>query len=352
MKEVDYIIVGLGLAGMAFCEQLESNNKSYVVFDYNDGDTASRVAGGLYNPVILKRYTLPWMAKEQLDLAIPYFKNLEDKLGVKAVYNLPVLKVFSSIEDQNNWFEASDKTGVSRFVNSDLHRKEYDNINAPFHYGEVKETGRIDIALLLNKYCDYLQKRGKYINKRFLHNALILNDNSIQYNDIVAKRIVFAEGFGIKENPFFRALPLVGNKGEYITIKAPKLKINAAIKSSFFIIPLGDDLYKVGATFNWKDKDTVPSKEAREELIQKLKKLISCEFQIVEHEAGVRPTTGDRRPLLGVHPKSPQLALLNGLGTRGIMMSPFLAKMLYEHLEEEKPLMSEVDINRFPQKFN
>ncbi len=352
MKEVDYIVVGLGLAGMAFCEQLENHNKSYVVFDYSDGDTASRVAGGLYNPVILKRYTLPWMAAEQLDLASTYFKNLEIKLGVKIIYDLPVLKVLSSVEDQNNWFEASDKKGVSRFVNSDLYRKEYQYINAPFHYGEVKETGRIDISILLNTYCDYLEKTRKYVNKIFDYEALELKDESVKYDDIIAKRIVFSEGFGIKQNPFFSALPLVGNKGEYITIKAPNLKSNAAIKSSFFIIPLENDLYKVGATFNWKDKDTVPSQEAREELVQKLKKLISCEFEIVNHEAGVRPTTGDRRPLLGIHPKLPQLALLNGLGTRGIMMSPFLAKMLYNHLEEGKALMSEVDINRFPKKLN
>ena len=58
MKEVDYIIVGLGLAGIAFAEHCERANKRFVVFDQG-GDGASRVAAGLYNPVILKRYSLP-----------------------------------------------------------------------------------------------------------------------------------------------------------------------------------------------------------------------------------------------------------------------------------------------------
>lgn len=54
--EVDYIIVGCGLAGIAFCEQLRQNNKSFVVFD-NSSQHSSTVAAGLYNPVILKRFT-------------------------------------------------------------------------------------------------------------------------------------------------------------------------------------------------------------------------------------------------------------------------------------------------------
>ncbi|KKL04323.1 hypothetical protein LCGC14_2617230, partial [marine sediment metagenome] len=57
MKELDYIVVGLGLAGMAFCEQLYGHDKKFIVVD-SGGASASRVSGGVYNPVILKRYTL------------------------------------------------------------------------------------------------------------------------------------------------------------------------------------------------------------------------------------------------------------------------------------------------------
>ena len=54
--DVDYIIVGLGLAGLAFAEELERNHKSFVVFEDNS-QNSSLVAGGVYNPVILKRFT-------------------------------------------------------------------------------------------------------------------------------------------------------------------------------------------------------------------------------------------------------------------------------------------------------
>ena len=114
-----------------------------------------------------------------------------------------------------------------------------------------------------------------------------------------------------------------------------------------FVLPLGNNLYKVGATFNWKDKTSNPSEEGKEELITKLKKVINVPYKIVDQTAGIRPTVKDRRPLIGVHTKYSQLCILNGLGTRGVMIAPTVAKQLFNHLEHEEELDSETDIKRF-----
>jgi glycine/D-amino acid oxidase-like deaminating enzyme len=350
LKKVDYIIIGLGLAGIAFCEELERAGKTFVAYD-SGVEGASRVAAGLYNPVILKRYTLPWKAVEQFDLAIPHYKNLEQKLSVSFMNPMPVCKVFSSVEDQNNWFSASDKPLLERFVSPRIQSNTNDFVTAPDGFGEVLETGRVAIKKLQKAYQDYLEKKKAFAKLKFVYSNITFKGDNVIYDGYESKRIVFAEGYGVKQNPYFSALPLVGNKGEYLIIKAPDLQLNAALKTSFFIVPLGDALYKVGATFNWTDKDTQPSNEARKELIEKLATLISCDYEIIDQEVGIRPTTGDRRALLGVHPKFKQLALLNGLGTRGIMASPLLAKYLFNFLEKGEPLPAEVDIMRFPKKF-
>lgn len=347
---MDYIIVGLGLAGIAFVEQCLAGGKSVMV--YNDGAPgASSVAAGLYNPVILKRYTLPWKAVEQFDLALPYYRTLQSKLDVQIIHSLPVRKIFSSIEDQNNWFAASDRPGLDRFIEPQLIQNTYAEIRAPYDFGEVKETGRIDIKTLQSKYTDYLKEMNAFAKAQFVHDELVITAEGVSYQGVCAKYIVFAEGFGIKLNPYFRNLPLVGNKGEYIIVNAPALKLNAALKSSFFIVPIGDDCYKVGATFNWTDKDVLPTATAKAELIQKFTALVNCEFEMIDQEVGIRPTTGDRRALLGVHPEYHQIALLNGLGTRGVMASPLLAKYLFDRLETNKALPEEIDILRFPKKF-
>ena len=350
MKKVDYIIVGLGLAGIAFCEQCIAAGKTVMVYD-SGAPGASRVAAGLYNPVILNRYTLPWKSVEQFDLALPYYKRLEAKLGTQITHTLPVRKVFLSIEDQNNWFAASDHPDLDRFIEPQLVKNTHSEIRAPYDFGEVRETGRVDIKILQSRYQEYLETMHTFAKAEFIHSDLVHEDVGVSYHGVSAKRIVFAEGFGVKQNPYFSALPLVGNKGEYLIIKAATLKLNAALKSSFFIVPIGNDHYKVGATFNWTDKDVVPTEAAKAEVIEKFSALVDCPFEIVDQEVGIRPTTGDRRALVGVHPKYEGVTLLNGLGTRGTMAGPLLAKYLFEFLELNIPIPEEINILRFPKKF-
>ena len=112
---VDYMVVGLGLAGTAFCETLRRNNKTFVVFN-DQSQTSSRVAGGLYNPIILKRFTLSWRADEQLAVSVDFYKQLEQFLNIQFDEKLNVLRKFASIEEQNLWFEAADKKSLKQFL--------------------------------------------------------------------------------------------------------------------------------------------------------------------------------------------------------------------------------------------
>jgi len=167
------------------------------------------------------------------------------------------------------------------------------------------------------------------------------------YNNYEAKQIVFAEGFGITKNPFFNYLPLKPTKGELLTIHAPDLKIDFVLKSSVFLIPLENDLYRVGATYEWDDMSPNITTKAKDELLNKLDKCLSCDYKVVDQVAGIRPTVKDRRPLVGQHYKHKNMFILNGLGTRGVMIAPYVAKQLFSYIEEGKPLEKEIDISRF-----
>ncbi|MEZ4802022.1 MAG: FAD-binding oxidoreductase [Gelidibacter sp.] len=346
MNEVDYIIVGCGLAGIAFCEQLDSNGKTYLVFD-DKSQQSSAVAAGLYNPVVLKRFTEVWKAKQQLALALPYYHKLETKLKVKLNHPLPVFRRFASIEEQNDWFIASDKPNLAPYLSSILVKNDNSSVVAPLGFGEVLQTGRIDTKLLTKSYKNKLKLEKRYVYETFEYAYLKIGDTVLEYKDIKANHIVFAEGFGMVHNPIFNDLPLNVAKGEVITIKAPDLKIDYVLKSSIFVIPEGNDLYSVGATYNWKDKTHQTTEEAKNELVFQLKELITCNFEIVDQRAGIRPTVKDRRPLVGLHPIYKNVAILNGLGTRGVMVAPYVAKQLFEHIEFGNPLDKEIDIKRF-----
>ncbi|SEF67476.1 NAD(P)/FAD-dependent oxidoreductase [Flavobacterium urumqiense] len=343
---IDYLIIGSGLAGISFAEKALQNDKSIYVLD-NNSQNSSKIAGGLYNPVILKRFSEVWQAQEQLLLMNEFYTVLEHKLKCKMDFKKPILRKFFSVEEQNNWFAASDKTALAPFLSTELIFKKYQGIDSPNDYGEVLQTGYVDTALLLNKYKKYLIKEKLFLEESFDYDALLIENDSIRYKNIEAKHIIFAEGFGMHSNPYFKNLPLDGTKGELFIIKATGLDLDVIVNTSVFILPLGNDLFKVGATYNWKDKTDLPTEEGKTELIERIKEIITCDFEIVEHFAGVRPTVKDRRPLVGTHQNYGSIHILNGLGTRGVMLGPAMAKALFDFIEFKTPLNKEIDINRF-----
>lgn len=346
---IDYLIVGCGLAGISFSEIALANNKSIVVVD-NDSQNSSKIAGGLYNPVILKRFSEVWQAQEQLLLMNQFYTDLEKKLQIKVDFKKPILRKFFSIEEQNNWFAASDKPTLAPFLSTSIITKKYSGIDSPYNYGEVLHTGYVDTASLLGNYKTYLLQEKFLLQESFDYERLEVLSNSIRYKNIEAKHIVFAEGFGMHANPFFNHLPLDGTKGELFIIKAPELDLDVIVNTSVFILPLGDGLFKVGATYNWKDKTDLPTEEGKQELVDRIQEIINCEFEIVSHFAGVRPTVKDRRPIVGTHLTSKSIHILNGLGTRGVMLGPAMAKALFESIESGIPLPKEINIDRFKPK--
>lgn len=342
----DFIIVGAGLAGISFAETAFLNNKTFTVIS-DDSQNSSRVAAGLYNPVILKRFSLPQDAAEHLAFIGPFYHKIQERLNVLFDHQLPVYRKFASVEEQNNWFQAMDKPVLEPFLSPNVIHKEYASLPSPFGFGKVLGTGYVDTVAFLEAYKQYLIEQELFTNDAFDYGQLIIGEDHIAYKGIKAEHIVFAEGFGIHSNPYFKHLPLDGTKGELLVIKAPQLQLDIAVNASIFILPMGNDIYKVGATYEWYDKTPNPTEAGKNELIEKLKELISCDYEIIEHLAGIRPTVKDRKPLIGTHPQYKRVHLLNGLGTRGVMLGPPMAEELYDSIVSGNPVRKEIGLHRF-----
>lgn len=345
----DFIIVGAGLSGIAVAEELLKRGRSIMVYE-DSSQSSSTVAGGIYNPVILKRFTLAWEADKQLEKAISFYRSLGDKLKVDLLQEMPIFRRFHSVEEQNDWFAAMDKPALAPFLNPHLFPEINPCIPGDFSFGKVNHTGVVNTSLLLESYKSYLKGRDLLISEDFQYNDLEISGNSCRYRSLEFDKVIFCDGFGIKNNKFFNYLPLNGNKGEYLIIKSEELQLKVAVKASIFIIPLGGDLYKVGATYNNKDKSPQPSGEAREYLEGKLKTMITCEYEIIDQLAGIRPATADRKPLVGRHPEFKNLYCCNGFGSRGVLIAPTVAEHLVELIENNEPLPQEIDIKRFAKR--
>lgn len=343
----DFIIVGFGLAGLNLVFQLQKQHKSFVVID-NASQQASKIAGGISNPLILKRFTKAWKADEFIPIAEKTYRELEHQLQINVFYPTPIYRKIKSAREQNDWFSATEKPALKPFMCGTL--KKLDPIPSKFDYGQVKNSSFLNTRKLIEKYAQILSLKDQFRNEFFNYKDLEIEDESFSYQGLRAQKIVFCEGFGMRHNPFFKTLPLIGNKGEYLLLKIPELNLKGIIKTAVTLIPLGNDFYKFGATYTRNFKNQKPEAHAREFLIAKLEEIIHCPYTIIETQVGIRPTVLDRRPLIGNHPQYKNMLILNGLGSHGVMIAPTAAQWLIASEYLHKPLPKEVDVKRYYHK--
>jgi glycine/D-amino acid oxidase-like deaminating enzyme len=200
---------------------------------------------------------------------------------------------------------------------------------------------------MLEAYRTYLKSRQAYQNEQFSYNDMIHEEGGIRWQEVRAKKILFCEGTYNGVNPYFNWLPVEQVKGELLLVHIPGMPAEEIINRGVFVLPVGNGYFKVGSTYQWDHPDWQPSLQGKQELEEKLQKLIKLPFQITDHKAGIRPACPDRRPLIGLHPEHQTVGVFNGLGTKGISIAPYYASHFVDYLEDNKELNPEVHINRY-----
>ncbi|MGF7139468.1 NAD(P)/FAD-dependent oxidoreductase [Roseimarinus sediminis] len=346
----DTIIVGFGMAGATLAFHLGQEGLPFLVVDKQQIN-ASKVAAGMFNPMVFRRLLKSWMADELLQYAGVLYPRIEKYLNIQCYHPLDYYKVLGS-EEEPFWIKRAGQSDTQPYIDDNCSEKpEIKLIHHPYGAARVRGAGYLDIPQFINNYRLFLTQNDAFLAGDFDYSALSIGNNRLNYKGIDAKRIVFCEGSFMSDNPWFSYLPFKSTKGEVLTIHCPDLNLGAAVNKKIFLLPLGKDLYRVGATYSWDQPDFVPSEGARQQLLDQLDKLLPLPYTVIDHRAGVRPTTNDRRPVLGPHPLHPNLYIFNGLGSKGVMLAPYFARQLFEFIFKEGHLNSEVDIKRYERKY-
>ncbi|MEZ4874193.1 MAG: FAD-dependent oxidoreductase [Flavobacteriaceae bacterium] len=295
----------------------------------------------------MKRITPVWNGLKFYEFALSFYEALTSKISSAALKKNTILRIFNSVEEQNEWFVACDQKELGALLSEEMVPNTIESLRAPLGFGRVLGSFQLNTHVLLDDYQQFLSEENVLMEEEFHYHLLQVRPEGLQYKDFIASKIVFAEGTAAIQNPFFPQEGLIPKKGEYITIKAPQLHLEDIVKGSYFIIPLGNDCYKVGATFAHQDTSFKTTEAGKETLIMGLKKAISVPFEVVNQEFGFRPTVSDRKPMIGNLPSAENIYFLNGLGTRGFLMAPLLSSHLFYFMEGLSEIPSEMDIRRF-----
>jgi len=335
------LIIGQGLAGSVLAMRLHKLEKDFLVIDNHRNNSSTEVAAGMWNPIVFRKLNKSWKADDLLPELERFYKSMEEKLGRSILHPLSIRRVHSSKFEADTWLEKKGLPGYQQYLGDETSVPE--GFSEP-EYGisTVHKAGYIDLTPFLQGVEEFLIEKNLLVQKEIGEDEVL--------KEFRNRTIIDCRGYRCADSPWWDFLPFGKTKGEVLTIHCPNLELNEIFNAGFFVCPLGDNTYRLGATFNWDEENNIPTQKGRDELVNKLKKWTSKPFDVVDHRAGIRPTVADRRPVIGRHPDISNLFLFNGLGTKGVMIAPFLSKVFLGHLFEGQEIPDDINLERWMKK--
>lgn len=336
----DVIIIGQGLAGTVLAETLTQRGKRVMTFDAPLPGRASQVAAGLVNPVSLRRTVLTWRASEMLAIAGAFYRDLGLQYDTTFWHLLSLAVLFPTAQEAGIWQLRMKDPEMMRFLRIDTGTDPaLDRLPQPYGRGLLDRCAWVDLPKLLAAHRHQAMAAGELEERRIAPSDIERLADGVRLQGCTAPLLVHCGG------PFAEVEGLVQVKGEGLTVRIPDLRLAKAVHRGVFLLPIGDDQYRVGATFGWSDVWSGPSEEARRYLLDRLERLVGCEVEVLDHWCGVRPASKDRRPILGRIGEHE--AVFNGLGSRGVVLAPWCAQHLCDHLFDGVELDEAVRPERF-----
>ncbi|NJM26204.1 MAG: FAD-binding oxidoreductase [Bacteroidia bacterium] len=209
----------------------------------------------------------------------------------------------------------------------------------------LRNCGYVDTQTYVEAVAKWITQHNILRRDEFRYDKVDLHASHVTYDGCKARAIIFCEGAGARNNPWFSWLPIRPLTGEVLLIQADK-PFEVILNRGVYVVPSGGGQYCVGSTYRHGAAEG-PTDEGRRELDTKLMELTTVNYRVTGQRSGVRPTTPDRKPLVGRHPDHACLWVFNGLGTKGISLAPYFSNYLVNCLENEVLVNNAVDISRY-----
>lgn len=349
MKLYDYVIIGAGIAGCSVAYELSKYSKSVLIIDEHSdvASGASGAAGAFLSPLLGK----PNGFKDLVTKALIYSTNLYKEEFSNYINNCGTTRIPKDEIDAQKFEE------YIPFMDFE-YQKEGDGFYFPI--GSVVNSYGICKEMVQNTQTLFNTKIEKI---EYQNSAWLVNEN------IQAKNLILATGIHTNLlDEFYLNIRAVW--GRRIDVKTTtKLEHNYHKECSLSKTFNGQ--VSIGATHHRVQKDVEDIEANHKNLLKKANEIHKLEdVTIVKDHVGARACSVDYFPMLGeiiqsketinefpyltngthVSPKRfkryNKLYIINGVGGRGFVLSPYLAKTLVEYIMNSKEINSTLTVDR------
>lgn len=349
---IHVVLLGGGLAGTFLAARLCAAGQQVTLIDDRSPHSASRVAAGMYNVITGRFGAKSWLADTLLAEIEAFFSLSLCQEARQYLHPTEIYRPFKTVEEYNKWTGRAEDPAFAHLVRFQEQPLLPEQLINPHGGIRIQGCGWVDTGRMIDALLHHLELHHhlRRLTGYLSYDSIDLEARTVQLRGerLAFDHLVCCEGHQFTHNPWFDHVRLIPNKGEILEIAAPELHLPFALSKKVYLVPVGGDRWVCGATYANQFDHPDPTPEGRAEIESYLQKAICVPYQVTAHWAGIRPTTPNRRPIVGTHPAWPHLHVLTGFGTKGILLGPYTARLLTERLLGSDPaLPPEADVQRF-----
>ncbi len=364
-KVYDYIILGAGITGCSTAYFLSKYNKNVLLIDRNIDVAfgASGAAGAFLSPLLGKPNKFKDLVTKALKFSTKFYL---DKIPSE-IKNCGVVRIPKDQEDEEKF------QSYTPFMD--------------FDYEEREGGYFFPIGSQVNSYniCKFLSKDVKKLFSYEIGSIERVDDTWLLNDEILCKNLILTTGADTKliNEDYFKLRAVWGQKIDILTSTENTTNYHKAcsLSHSTFYDEKQKNLVSIGATHNRVDValDDKSQEYVNLNLIEEdTKKLLGLandiktleDIELFDIKVGARASSVDYFPMVGklvdsaktlkehphfIHGTFVQdenlsfyddVFVLNGVGGRGFVLSPYLAYNLVEFIINQKDLEEDVQTNR------
>jgi glycine/D-amino acid oxidase-like deaminating enzyme len=337
------LIIGQGLAGTALAWRLHERGVPFVIVDREEPVTCSKVAAGLITPVTGMRLKVSWRFEVFYPEALRFYRQIGKRLGTRVFFPRGYVRLLKNEQERQKWPKRLRESEVGPFVHPQAPQLDPAIVTLPHEGFQQRHAAWLDTVTYLEASRHFF---GEAYRQASVEPSEVIDDaDGVVWRGERFSHVVWAQGWQAAKHPLFNWVPFQSALGTILTAKADLKGERRILNRGCWVIPRADGTLRAGSTYEWTFPDPpADSPGLVADLETKLRDFLAVPVEVLGSQSAVRPIIKGRQALLGAHPSHPRVVFFNGLGSKGSLRAPWLARHLVEHLLDGRPLDPEFDL--------
>lgn len=339
------LIIGQGLAGTALAWRLWERAVPFLIVDRDEPLTSSKVAAGLITPITGMRLTVSWRYEVFYREALQFYRVCGKRLNQRFFFPRGYVRLLKNEQEIAKWEKRRSDPDMQSFLHRNSPQLNAAVIHQPKNGFQQRHAAWLDTNAYLESSRRFFDSLNSWL-KADVSPADVRDDAAdIEWHGQRFSHVIWAQGWRAAKHPLFDWVPFQSALGTILTVQADLQGEQRILNRGCWLLPRNDGTLRVGSTYEWQfDDPNTPSASQVQTLEATLHGLLKAPAKIITTQTAVRPIIKHQQALMGTHPTHPRVAFLNGLGSKGSLRAPWLARHLIEHLLDGSAIDPELDL--------